>query len=276
MFSYAIIVFREVLEIALVMGILMAATAGLTGRKRWIWTGIGLGILGSLVVALFAGAISEAMEGMGQEVFNASILLLAAFLIGWTVIWMRRHGRELAAQAKAAGRAVIDGEKPMHTLTVVIALAVLRDGSELVMLTHGVVAAGEKVAALIGGSAIGLIGGIAIGFGIYYGLIRVAMHWIFSITSWMLILLAAGMVSQAVEYLSAAGYVPEVIASVWDTSHFIAQNSFCGQILHTLMGYCERPSAMQLICYLATVAAFWILLKAWGQAPSGKPRMAKT
>ena len=89
MLSFAVIVFREILEISLVIGVLIAATRGLKNRKKWIGIGLGMGIVGSIVVAFFAEGISNAMEGMGQELFNATILILATILIGWTVVWMK-------------------------------------------------------------------------------------------------------------------------------------------------------------------------------------------
>ena len=82
MMSFAIIVFREVLEIALVLGVLLAATCRLTHRWKWIGIGMISGIMGSIIVAVFANQISQALEGMGQEVLNAVILISAAFLLG--------------------------------------------------------------------------------------------------------------------------------------------------------------------------------------------------
>jgi high-affinity iron transporter len=72
MFGTALIVFREVLEAALIIGIVAAATRDIPGRSRYIWAGIGLGIFGSILVAGMAEAISGFAQGMGQEIFNAS------------------------------------------------------------------------------------------------------------------------------------------------------------------------------------------------------------
>ena len=101
MLASLLLVFREVLEAALIVSVVAAATRSVIGRERWISAGIGLGILGALVVALFANQIANAMSGMGQEWFNAGVLIAAVIMIGWHVVWMARHGRELATQMRS-------------------------------------------------------------------------------------------------------------------------------------------------------------------------------
>lgn len=264
MISFAIIVFREMLEIALILGVLLAATPGLAKRNRWIIIGCLVGIIGSLIVAAFSQRISDAMQGMGQEVFNATILLGTAILIAGTVIWMKTHAKAITQELKEVGRAVVQGQKPLYTIAVVVALAVLRDGSEIVMFTHGSLAAGQSIPSIVGGSIIGLVVGTVAGIGICYGLLKFATRFIFNLTSWMLILLAAGMVSQAIGFLSAAGYVSELISPLWDTSAIVAESSLIGGILHTLVGYSERPSGMQFLCYILTLIGISIVLKLYG------------
>ncbi|MFQ5512573.1 MAG: FTR1 family protein, partial [Candidatus Krumholzibacteriia bacterium] len=205
MLSISIIVFREVLEMSLILGVVLAATRGLTGRRRWIVTGVVGGVAGSCLVAFSAGAISEAISGMGQEVFNATVLLLAAVLIGWTVVWMKRHAMYLAERLKAVGRAVAEGKRPLYVLAIVVTLAILREGSEIVLLTYGVILSGQTFFSVVAGGLLGLAVGSLVGTGIYVGLIRMSAQHLFSVTGVLLTFLAASMVSQAVELLGAAG-----------------------------------------------------------------------
>ncbi len=271
MLSIAVIIFREVLEIALVVGVLLAATRGITGRKRWVLGGILAGIVGSLIVAYFAETISNAMEGMGQEVFNALVLFLAVLLIGWTVVWMRRHGRKLTQHFKDVGRAVTEGKEPLYTLAVVIMLATLRDGSEMVLFTYGVLASGEKIGGMIIGSVAGLVAGVIAGVALYYGLIKISARSLFSVTSWLLIFLAAGMMSQAAGFLAAAGFLPEIVPMVWNSSGILSERGLIGKILHALLGYTEKPSGIQLFVYLLTLGGMTVILK-WlgGEAAANK------
>ena len=268
MFSIAIIIFREVLEIALILGVLLAATKGLRNRSPWVWLGLLLGIVGAGIVAYFADSISQAAEGMGQEMMNATILFIAAILIGWTVIWINRNGKELTHHFKAVGTAVIKGHKPKYMLTVVVALSVLREGSEIVMFVYSALVTGGKTHLLIIGSLVGTCMGIVAGVGIYYGLMRIPIKKVLTVTSWLLILLVAGMVAQAFGYLSAAGKVPDLIPMIWDTSRIIPEGTLLGKIMHILIGYTDRPSGIQLLVYLLTIAGLLIALKTVGGKPS--------
>ena len=144
MLGALIIVFREVLEAGLIIGIVMAATQGVVGRGRWIVTGIAAGVLGAAVVAMFAGAISQAFEGAGQELFNASVLGIAVVMLMWHNAWMARHGREIANEMRQVGHDVTEGAKPLTALAVVIGLAVLREGSEVVLFLYGILAGGPR------------------------------------------------------------------------------------------------------------------------------------
>ena len=133
MLATAVIVLREVLEAALVVSIVLAATRGVVGRGAWISYGIVAGTLGALAVAAFADAISAAASGLGQEIFNATVLFIAVAMLGWHNVWMTRHGREMAANLKSVGTAVRVGDKPLYALSIVVTMAVLREGSELVL-----------------------------------------------------------------------------------------------------------------------------------------------
>src|SRR5215813_1609838 len=107
MLAAAIIVFRETLEAALVVSIILAATYGVPKRGLWLGTGVGLGVLGACLVAIFAGAITAAAEGIGQELLNAAILILAVLMLGWHSIWMSQHGQEIAREMGDVGKAVV-------------------------------------------------------------------------------------------------------------------------------------------------------------------------
>ena len=195
---------------------------------------------------------------------NATILFIAAVLIGWTVIWMNRNARELTQHFKKIGKDVIKGTKPKYMLTVVVALSVLREGSEIVMFLYSAIVTGGKTYLLIIGSIVGTCMGIIAGFVIYYGLIKIPIKKVLTVTSWLLMLLVAGMVAQAFGYLSAAGKVPDLIPMVWDTSRIISEGSLLGKIMHILVGYTDRPSGIQLLVYLLTIAGLFIAVKTVG------------
>lgn len=253
MFASAIIVFREVLEAALILSIVAAATTLVAGRNRWLMIGVGSGLLGAIIVAAFAAQIAEAMEGVGQEVFNASVLFLAVAMLGWHNIWMQRHGRELGAQMSRVGAAVAEGSRPLYAVAIAVGLAVLREGSEVVLFLYGIASGGASATELALGSAMGLGFGALAGLALYAGLLRLSMRYLFSITSWMILLLAAGMAATAAKFLSQADILPTLGHALWDTSNILTEDSIPGEILHVLIGYVARPSGIQLLFYIATI-----------------------
>jgi len=261
MLSSAIVVFREVFEIVLIVGIILAATRGIPNRGMAIGLGFAGGLIGSALVALFTGSISDFAEGMGQEYFNAGILFVAAGFIGWTVLWMKRHAREMKGHFMKVGQAVAAGNLPYFSLSLVIGLAMLREGSEIVLFSYGMLASGMSVAALAGGAALGLIGGGAVGGLLYMGLIKLSIQWFFIVTSWLLVLLVAGMMLQGTGFLVAAGAFENLSQTVWDSSWLLEEGGIVGQSLGTLLGYTARPTAIQLIVYLLTLGTLIMLMK---------------
>lgn len=261
MLGAAVIVFREVIEAGLIIGIVLAATRDVPGRGNWVALGVGAGILGASLVALFAAQISNAFEGSGQELLNASVLGVAVVMLMWHNAWMARHGREMAAEMRAIGQGVSAGTRPMTALAVVIGLAVLREGSEIVLFLYGIVATGTSASSLLAGGALGIAAGAAFTALTYYGLLAIPPRYIFSVTTMLIALLAAGMAAQSVQFLSAAGLIDVLSSQVWDSSRFLSQDSIFGKLLHTLIGYNDRPSELQLIAYLATLAVMAILAR---------------
>jgi high-affinity iron transporter len=271
MFAAALLVFREVMEAALVVSIVMAATRGIPLRGRWVATGVLAGIVGAVIVAFFAGKIAESMEGVGQEIFNASVLFAAVVMLAWHAIWMAKHGRELAAQMKSVGGSVTAGARPPSVLLAVVALAVLREGSEIVLFMYGLTAGGSTAGTLAVGSAIGLVGGIALGCALYFGLLTIPMRHFFTVTNWMILLLAAGMASQGAGYLIQADVLPTWGAPVWDTSALLTNDSYVGEALKTLIGYDAQPAGMQVFFYLLTALLIVIGMRLTASKP--KPQV---
>lgn len=256
MLGSALIVFRETLEAALLIGILAAASRGLSGRNLWLGIGIGIGLAGALVVAGLTGYIAEMAEGTGQELFNAAVLGVAVVMLGWHNIWMARHGREMAAQAKSVGVAVQSGRREMSALAVLIALAVLREGSESVLFLYGLTMDGRSGAlSMFSGGVLGLFGGIAVGWMLYAGLVRIPVRHFFTVTGVLILFLAAGMAAQMARSLVQGDVIQFLAVPLWDTSSVLPMDSFLGNLLHLFAGYDARPSGIQVLFYTLTLGA---------------------
>jgi high-affinity iron transporter len=266
MLSALLIVFREVIEAGLIVGIVLAATAGVPRRSTFVGLGVLGGVIGACLVALFAGELASLFQGSGQELFNAAILLLAVAMLTWHNVWMSSHGREMARELKAAGHDVISGKRTLAALGVVVGVAVLREGSEVVLFLYGIVAqGGTSNATLAFGGALGLLAGAAVSALMYFGLLTIPAHRLFNVTSGLITLLAAGMAAQAVLSLQNGGYINALTNTLWDTSWLLPEDGIAGRLLHTLVGYSEAPNGAQLIAYLATIAMMIVLMRIVGK-----------
>ncbi len=234
-------------------------------------SGIAAGILGAIGIAAAAGTIATMAEGMGQELFDAAILFAAVLMLGWHNVWMARHGRDLASNATRLGHDVRSGAQPLWALAFAVGLAVLREGSETVLFLYGIALAGERGAwPFVSGGAVGLVLGVAAGVGIYWGLVSIPMRLLFTVTSWLVLLLAAGLASQGAAFLMQADLLPPLVSNVWDTSFLLSDQGIPGKILHTLIGYTAQPAGIQVLFYAATLLVIGGLMRLLGSG-AGKP-----
>jgi len=255
MLASLVIVFREVIEAGLIVGIVLAATRSVRHRGWWVAGGGAGGALGACAVAAFAGELGALFNGAGQELFNAAILLVAVGMLTWHNAWMASHGRELAREVRAVGSAVAAGDRPLAAVAVVVGIAVLREGSEVVLFLYGILAAGGTSATgMAMGGALGLALGAALSALIYLGLLAVPAHRLFAVTTGLITLLAAGLAAQAVFFMQQADYLQGLATPLWDTSWLLGDDSILGRLLHTLMGYTATPDAAQLLAYLLVIA----------------------
>jgi high-affinity iron transporter len=259
-----IIVFREVFEAGLIIGIVLAVTRTVPHRNRWIGGGVLVGVLAACVVAIFAGALSNLFSGMGQELFNAAILCVAVVMLTWHNVWMARHGSELAGELRSAGQAVVEGSKSLLALAVVVGVAVLREGSEVVLFLYGVIAGGDSSWDVALGGFAGLALGVATCLLTYFGLVRIPVRALFATTTVLIALLAAGMAAQAAAFLEKANWLTAMDTIVWDSGWLLSDSSFLGRALHTLIGYTDQPTAMQLTVYLAILLVTFVLMRLYG------------
>jgi high-affinity iron transporter len=255
MLGALIIVFREAIEAGLIIGIVAAVTRGVPGSRGFIAGGVGGGVLGALVVAAFADQLSRAFAGSGQELFNAAVLMVAVVMLAWHNIWMARHGRELAQELSDVGRAVARGDRTLFALATVVGLAVLREGSEVALFLYGVLASGESATSVLIGGVAGLALGAATSVATFFGLVSIPPRRLFAVTTALITLLAAGLAAQAVAFLQQAGTITALSDTVWDTSWLLSDKSIPGRVLHTLIGYADQPSQMQVVVYGLTIAA---------------------
>jgi high-affinity iron transporter len=280
MIAALIIAFREVIEAGLIVGIVLAASKGVKRRGLYVSYGVGAGVIGACLVAAFAGEIESLFAGAGQDLFNAAILVLAVCMLTWHNVWMAGHGRQMAQEMKSVGAQVTRGERPLIALSIVVGVAVLREGSELVLFLYGIASqGGTSQAAMLLGGLLGLAAGIGLSALMYFGLLAIPAHRLFSVTSGLITLLAAGMAAQAVAFVQQDGYLEFLTRTVWDTSWLLPQGGtdwrgLLGQMLHTLVGYNDSPNGAQLLVYLGTIVTVAALMR-WERSRRARPALTR-
>ena len=262
MLASLLIVFREVIEAGLIIGIVLAATQSVAHRGLWVGVGITGGIVGACIVAGFAEQLAGLFQGSGQELFNAGILIIAVLMLAWHNVWMAGHGKQMAHEMRQMGAEVSLGQKTLTALAIVVGVAVLREGSEVVLFLYGIAAqGGQSTASLLAGGGLGLMAGAVVSALMYFGLLTIPARRMFSVTSGLITLLAAGMASQAVLFLQQGGYFEFMTATLWDTSWILPESGITGRMLHTLVGYTDAPNGAQLVVYVLTLLTIRLLMR---------------
>lgn len=275
MLATAIIMFREVLEASLIIAIVLGASREIAGRTRWVAGGIAVGLLGACIVAALANAAASIFSGNGQAILNAIILLSAVTMLTWHNVWMSAHGRQLSSELKVVGSEVQSGRRPMTALFVITTIAVMREGSEAVLFLWAIATSGEPSLNMLLGGIGGVAVGILVGLLLYIGILRIPTRHFFSITSWLILLLAAGLAAQAAGFLNQVGLLPALGNGVWNTSNILSQNSLIGQLLHILVGYIARPSGIEVVFYVGTFLTTLLLMRTCGSAQRPRIRTMK-
>jgi high-affinity iron transporter len=177
----------------------------------------------------------------------------------------------MAGELRQVGQAVVDGRKSLLALAVVVGVAVLREGSEVALFLYGVAASdGGSAFSLAIGGFIGLALGVGVCLLTYFGLMRIPPRALFTTTTALITLLAAGMATQAVAFLERANWLTSLDTVVWDTGWLIPETGIAGRTLHTLIGYTDQPTEMQLVVYTAVVLATVMLMRLTGSHPNDR------
>jgi high-affinity iron transporter len=257
----SIVAFREVFEIALVVGIMLAY---LHKTKNWkyakfVYAGVALAVVASLAAGWGFGFLREAYES-NEELFEGVTLVLASALVTWLILWM--FAQKNFAKSLERGVQAKIGQKEKMGLVVFAFISVFREGIELVIFLGGIaISTGTLNAAAV---AVGGIAAIGLSFAIFRKMMRLSLGTFFLYTSAILVLLAAGLLSQGVHELQEAKVLPTSIERIYNITP--AQNAdgsyplmhekgAVGGLLKGLAGYDTAPSLEQAAAYVLYLTA---------------------
>ena len=253
--------FREGLEAALIVGVLLGALQKLNQptQRRTIWLGIVSAIILSIVVGVILNQAGAAFEGRTEEIFEGFAMLLAAGILTWVILWMQSQARSLNKRLEAdVEQAVLKDNK-----TALFSLAffsVFREGIELALFLIAASMSSDNMQ-VITGAALGLLSVIVLAVLLFKSLIRLDISKFFRVTSIILIVFAAGLAAHGVHELNEAGLIPPVIEHVWDINHILDEKSTLGEFLKTLIGYNGNPSLTKVIAYVLYFVSIWLFSK---------------
>lgn len=255
MFKIAIVIFREFLEIAILLGIVLAATKEVRGRTIPIVTGIMIGIVGASLLAFFTNSLASSYGGLGDEVFDAVIILLTVLVISWTVLWMQGYGAQVKQEVGQVVSRIKAGSSSKVVLTLIVASTIFREGSEIVLFVYSL-SSSQQVSgdSYLIGLFLGAVTGSLFGIAIYWGLLKFAGKYVFRICFVLLVFIAAGLASEAAGILTSSGIITTLTETAWDSSWLISDSSTMGKLLKVLVGYDAKPNVMQLLFYSTVVA----------------------
>src|SRR3989338_6549922 len=268
MISSFIITFRETLEAALIVGIILAYLIK-TNREKYnniVYLGVISAIVASIIGAFLFNTLAGGFEGKAEEIFEGIALLFAAFLITFMILWMMKQKHIVLELHKK-----VDVElKEQHKagLFFIVFISVLREGIETVIFLGAAsfVAAGNSAV----GAGLGIVAAVILGYFIFVASKKVNIKKFFNITSVLLILFAAGLVAHGVHEFEEAGIIPVGVEHVWDINPLqnpdgsypaLHENGAIGSILKGLLGYNGNPSLIEVLSYFAYIILIIILWK---------------
>ncbi|MFM8321168.1 MAG: FTR1 family protein [Chloroflexota bacterium] len=259
---------REGVEIALVLGIVLGALrkAQRPDLSRAVWAGAAAAALTAVLAGGVLVKIGIELEGRAEQLFEGTLMLLAAGVLTWMIFWMQRQSRHLKRELEAGVRQATlqRGSKGLFLLAF---LAVVREGVELALFLAATALASAPWATLLGA-----LGGLAaagmLGWALFAAALRLDMRRFFQVTSLLLVLFAAGLVAHGIHEFNEAGLAPAVIEHVWDINHILDEDSTAGELLAALFGYNGNPSLSELLAYLAYLLGIGFALR---RATTGLP-----
>ncbi len=271
--SALLLTLREGTEMALIVGIVLAylGQIGARGPRRWVWLGVGSAAAVSVGFLGILNALDKEFTGTTEQVFEGSTMILATAFLTWMILWMARNSRSLKGELQRGVTAALERGGAAWGLFLLVFFAVVREGVELALLLFAAPGAGKVV-----GAALGLAGAVGIGVLIYAFGRRVDLRSFFRVTTLLLVLFAAGLLSHGAHEFAEAGVLAGVEGPVvWSTAGMLPQGEGLGAILRALFGYADSPHVIEVVAYVLYFVIAWGLSRtSLARAPIVAPTKA--
>ncbi|MDH4228854.1 MAG: FTR1 family protein [Nitrospirota bacterium] len=263
-----LILLREGLEAALVVGIILAVVVrlGQPRYERHVFGGVAAAVMASVLFALAADGVGGLFGGAGQEVLNGIVLMLAAAMLSYVVVWLRSSRHALREKITEKVHRQV-GARGLGVFMLAF-LSVFREGVESVLFLWGILlGSGDDMAGVLTGAGLGLASAVLLAWVVFQGGRRVPLATFFNVTTGLLVLLAAGMLAKGVGYWVTVDWLPALSYAVWDTGEVLPERSGLGAVLTVLIGYNSSPTLLEVLVYTGYLALVGVWL-AWGDKSS--------
>jgi high-affinity iron transporter len=256
MFPSFLITFRETLEAALVVGIVLTFLTKTKQPifKKFVWQGIGIGVAAAVLLAFILEAFFGGFTGAAEEIFEGVLMLITAGFLSWMIMWVHKQ-KDVAKRIKEKVAVHVKSGYGWGIL-ILVATSVFREGTETVLYL--------KASSLIGqtgqltGAVLGIVGALVLGYGLFKWALRVNIQAVFTVTSIFLIMFAAGLVAHGIHEFQEVGWLPVFsFDPVYNISHILDNGSVLGSLLRTVFGYTSHPTILEIVFYASYI--FFIL-----------------
>ena len=258
---------RETLEASLVVGIVLAYLNKTNNQdyKKSVYYAILAGILVSIIAAFGFILLAGEFEGLGEQIFEGTTMILGSILITSMILWMMKQ-RHLTKHIEGKVEKSLLNDNPLTShlgIFLVVFVAIIREGIETVIFLNAIKY--ESGISFISGT-LGIIAAIAIGILFFLGTKKINLKKLFKISSILLILFAAGLATHGVHEFVEASIIPGIITPLYDSSHILTETSVIGSFMKGLFGYVSDPSLLEVVVYFAYLIGIFFLYRRIGNS----------
>lgn len=265
-----LIFFREGLEASMIIAIMLSylRRVGRGQRTREVWYGVVAALAAATGVGIVIYTTVHGYEGTRvQTALEGITYLVAAVVLALMTLWMKAQAHSLGSELREQMEAALD-RRSVWGLSLLAFITVGREGLETVIFTIAI-GFGQNPWLLLLGAGGGLAAALLVARGIYGAGLRFPMRRFFQVVGTLLTLFGAGILADGVQDMQALGWLPVGQRVLWDSGHVISSGSMAGDLLHGMLGYAQRPTALQAAAYGLYLAVFLVLF--WRPARSSAP-----
>ena len=262
-FSF-LVTLREGIEMALIVAILLGYLRSIDQKRhfRSVWFGVGVAALACVAIGAGLEVASSELDKRAVEAFEGFAMIFAVVVLTGMAFWMRRQASGLSAELRAqVDRAL--GSGSVAAVVLLAATSIGREGLETTLFLFAGSTGAASGAEFVLGGVLGFAIAAAVGLVIYQGSARLPIKQFFTVSSIVILVIAAGLLSNSLTKLYEAALIDNLGVRPWDTDHLISVTSTFGKFLNTLLGYDSAPAISQIVLYwgylTAAIAAylFW-------------------